>query len=387
MKCMKDSSTGQKHRLVSIDALRGLVMLLMLIDHVRETIYLHMQVSDPVDVTTTDPLLIFLRFLSSFCAPTFVLLTGMGAYLYSQRHTIGETSRFLLKRGLFLMVLEVTVIGFAWTGVFPPEKLYLQVIWCIGICMVTLAGLIHLPRLAQVILSLTIIAGHNLLDGIQLDESHFFYRPWAMLHQKEWISLFGIPARTTYPVLPWIGIILGGFILGRWFTHVPQAQLRQRFFLRLSGFLFIFFLVVRGANFYGDYPWQAHDRLTYTFMEFFWCLTKYPPSLLFTTLTLSFSIGALALFERCGGRPSVQGLATFGKGAMFFYVLHLYVLKAIYLVLLHTYGANKGSYYGVDYPYQIIVWVAVLIPPLWWTTLKFVKFKRSHRDWRVLRYF
>ena len=145
------AKAAARTRLLAIDALRGLVMVFMLLDHVRETFFLHLQVSDPVDAATTEPGLFFTRLLSTFCAPAFVALTGLSAWLYGQSHSKQEVSSFLLKRGLFLMVLELTVVGFAWPTQpleFPPAKFWLQVIWCIGISMVALSALIHLPRRA-----------------------------------------------------------------------------------------------------------------------------------------------------------------------------------------------------------------------------------------------
>ncbi|MDG1858688.1 MAG: heparan-alpha-glucosaminide N-acetyltransferase domain-containing protein, partial [Emcibacteraceae bacterium] len=216
-------------RIMSIDALRGLVMLFMLVDHVRETIYLHMQVGDPVDAAIVDPVLFYTRLLSAICAPAFVFLTGLSAWLYGQSHTKNETSMFLLKRGLFLMVLELIVISFAWTAQFPPEKFFLQVIWAIGVSMVVLAGLIHLPRIAQAVIAIGIVAGHNLLDGIVLNPTDSFYIPWSMLHQN---VVFGVgwemTAKTSYPVLAWFGVIGLGYLFGPWFGKLAGAEDRQK---------------------------------------------------------------------------------------------------------------------------------------------------------------
>lgn len=133
-------------RMLAIDALRGFVMLCMLVDHVRETFLLHRQVTDPIDALSVTPDLYFTRLLSEICAPVFIFLTGLSAWLYSQKHSLGETSVFLLKRGLFLVFLELTFVCFAWNAEFPPKTLWLQVIWCIGICMIVLAGLLHFKR-------------------------------------------------------------------------------------------------------------------------------------------------------------------------------------------------------------------------------------------------
>ncbi|MDG6401639.1 heparan-alpha-glucosaminide N-acetyltransferase domain-containing protein, partial [Pseudomonas quasicaspiana] len=164
-------------RLQSIDALRGLIILFMLLDHVRETFLLHLQVSDPMDVTTTPPELFFSRTLAHLCAPLFIFLTGLSAYLYGERHGASEVSGFLFKRGLFLIALEVTLVNFAWTFQFPPTTVYLQVIWAIGLSMVALAILVKLPRPALAVIGVVIIAGHNLLDTLHFTQESAMYVP------------------------------------------------------------------------------------------------------------------------------------------------------------------------------------------------------------------
>lgn len=374
----------KRRRIVSIDALRGLVMVIMLLDHVRETIYLHMQVSDPVDVSTTALLLTCMRLASSLCAPAFVFLAGVSVYLYQSHSSPSATSRFLLKRGLFFIVIEVLIISFAWTGVFPPEKLYLQIIWCIGICMVCLAGLIYLPKFWQIAISIALMIGHNLLDGIKLASDHQFHTLWAILYQRDWIEIWGIPARTSYPVLPWIGVILGGYCIGSWFTE-DSASDRMRRLCRLSLILLSVFFLIRTANFYGDSPWTFHESVRTTVLGFF-ALTKYPASFLFLAFTLSFAGLALVLFERLETNIVVRRLAEFGSGAMFFYILHLYVLKVIYISLVAVFGINQGEYYGVSHPVWVILWALALSLPLGAITVYFVRFKERHRHLKWLSY-
>jgi uncharacterized membrane protein len=188
-------------RMLAIDALRGFVMVCMLVDHVRETFLLHRQVTDPIDALSVTPDLFFTRLLSEICAPVFIFLTGLSAYLYSQKHTLNETSVFLLKRGVFLVLLELTFVCFAWTAEFPPKTLWLQVIWCIGICMIVLAGLLHFKRSWLIVLGVAIVAGHNLLDGVVLGPDSPFFVPWSILHQRVFIDITEFTrARTTYPV-------------------------------------------------------------------------------------------------------------------------------------------------------------------------------------------
>ncbi|RYF63756.1 MAG: DUF1624 domain-containing protein, partial [Comamonadaceae bacterium] len=185
------AGTPASQRLASIDALRGLVILFMLLDHVRETFFLHHQVTDPMAVATTSPELFASRLLAHVCAPVFVFLTGLSAYLYGARQPDGRAAAaaFLAKRGLFLVLLEVTLVNFAWTFQFPPQIIYLQVIWVIGLSMLALAGLVWLPRPVLIALGLVLVAGHNLLDGLHFPAGHALHVPWAVLHDRGWIEV------------------------------------------------------------------------------------------------------------------------------------------------------------------------------------------------------
>jgi uncharacterized membrane protein len=373
-------------RLIAIDALRGLVMLFMLVDHVRETWFLHMQVTDPVDAHTADPALFFTRLLSTFCAPVFIALTGLSAWLYGQSHRKDELSSFLLKRGLFLIFLELTFVGFAWTAKFPPTTFWLQVIWVIGICMVTLAALIHLPRAWQIGLGLLIICGHNLLDGIVLTPESPWYVPWAVLHQRALIELGGgMIAKTTYPVLPWIGVIVLGYAMGPWFGKQADPALRIRRLTMLGIGLMIGFVLIRFANAFGDKPWFIAQTPLRTVMSFL-ALTKYPPSLLFLMPTLGFGALMLAAFEKRQDHWTMPKLALLGGAPMFYYLLHLYVLKLLYLVALAIYGPTKGTVFGVDNVSTIWIWVALLIVPLYLPTRWFAQLKQRRKDIWWLKY-
>jgi len=373
-------------RLASIDAMRGFVMAIMLLDHVRETVFLYQQVGDPVDVSTTSPGLFFIRLLSSVCAPAFVVLTGLSAWLYGQAHSKRETSFFLLKRGAFLIVLELLVVGTAWTGVFPPEKFYLQVIWCIGICMITLAMLIHLPRSVQLFIAIAFIAGHNLLDGIEVAVDSIFHIPWAILHQRDWFSLpGGLIARTSYPVLPWIGVIVLGYVSGPLFAKDANSDWRRKVLLISGAAMLLGFVSIRMLNGYGDHSWAVHDSALVNVMGFL-SLTKYPPSLLFLLSTLGVTALGLVYLEKTQAWRPVAALAEFGSAPMFFYIAHLYILKTIYLLAVALFGTNKGEYFGFEYVWQVLLFCVALFYPLYWLTCRFAVFKRRRRDIRWLKY-
>lgn len=373
-------------RMLAIDALRGFVMLCMLLDHVRETFFLHRQVSDPIDALSVTPDLYFTRLLSTLCAPVFIFLTGLSAWLYSQKHSLGQTSVFLLKRGLFLVFLELTFVCFAWNAEFPPKTLWLQVIWCIGICMIVLAGLLHFKRGWLIVLGVAIVAGHNLLDEVVVGPESPFFVPWSILHQRVFIDLTEFTrARTTYPVLPWIGVILLGWAIGPWFGKDMPPAARISRLLKVGVGLLLAFVFIRYLNVYGEKPWvQTGDALR-TFMSFM-SARKYPPSLMFLMPTLGLGLILLAYFEKAQDRWSTAQLAIYGGAPMFFYLLHLYVLKALYLVAVAIWGANQGTYYGFDNLSGVWLWSLILGVLLFFPTRWFAGLKQRRRDIAILKY-
>ncbi|WNJ83017.1 DUF1624 domain-containing protein [Pseudomonas canadensis] len=376
-----------RQRLLSIDALRGLVILFMLLDHVRETFLLHRQVSDPMTIDSTEPALFASRTLAHLCAPVFVLLTGLSAWLYGQKYQgRRDVSAFLFKRGLFLVVLEFTLVNFAWTFQLPPSVIYMQVIWAIGVSMIALAALVWLPRPLLIVLAVVIIAGHNLLDGLHFEAGSALHIPWTILHERSWIEVGeSLRLRVTYPVLPWIGVIALGYSLGPWFAKDMQPAQRQRYLWLGGASALIGFVVVRAVNGYGEKPWQAYDNGVQTVMSFF-NITKYPPSLLFLALTLGIGLLLLLAFEKAGSKRWISMLATFGAAPMFFYLLHLYVLKILYVACVALFGLNHGNYFGLDS--MGAIWrVALLLPlalyaPVHW----FAGLKARRRDLAWLKY-
>ena len=375
-------------RLTSIDQLRGTVIVLMLLDHVRETFYLHAQVADPMAVDQTEPALFVSRLLAHLCAPVFVLLTGLSAWLYASGRPDGRraASAFLLKRGLFLVVLELLVVNVAWTLQFPPSVVYLQVIWAIGISMIALAGLLWLPRGALGVLALAVIAGHNLLDGVRVQGDGALAVLWKVLHQRDWITVTdGLRLRTSYPVLPWIGVIALGWVIGPWFARGGDALRRQRRLWMAGAGALLAFVLLRAVNVYGDSPWQSSATLGSTLMSFF-NVTKYPPSLLFLLLTLGIGLLVLRLYEQPRVARALAPLADIGAAPMFFYLLHLYVLKLLYVLAEARWGQTHGGYFAVDHVASLWVITAVLALVLYWPTRAFARFKARRRDLAWLRY-
>ncbi|WP_202368525.1 DUF1624 domain-containing protein [Pseudomonas sp. MWU318] len=374
-------------RLLSIDALRGLVILFMLLDHVRETFLLHRQVTDPMDIASTEPALFFSRTLAHLCAPVFVLLTGLSAWLFGEKYAgKADVSAFLFKRGLFLVVLEFTLVNFAWTFQLPPSVIYLQVIWAIGLSMIALSLLVWLPRWLLLTLSLAIIAGHNLLDGLHFAPESALHVPWAILHDRGWIEVGdSLRLRTSYPLLPWIGVIGLGYALGPWFARGADALSRQQGLL-LGGIAGLLgFVGLRLINAYGEKPWAVEDTTVQTLMAFF-NITKYPPSLLFITLTVSTGLLLLLVFERLQTRRWIRWLTVFGSAPMFFYLLHLYVLKVLYLIAVALFGLNHGSYFGFDSVAAIWLVSLLLALALYPAVRWFSALKSRRRDIAWLKY-
>jgi len=370
-------------RIMGIDALRGLVMVFMLVDHVRETFLLHLQVSDPMDVTVTSGPLFASRLAAHLCAPVFVFLTGLSAFLYGARQQDGAAAAagFLFKRGLFLVALELTVVNFAWTASFPPKVIYLQVIWAIGLSMIALAALVRLPRGVLAAVGIAIVAGHNLLDPLHFAPAHPLHAAWAILHDRGWLVLGdGLSLRTSYPVLPWIGIICIGYACGPWFGAAFAPQRRMQRLLGWGMGLLAGFLVLRALNVYGDRPWQAGASNAETLMGFF-NVTKYPPSLLFTMLTLGVGLLLLAALERRHG-VLVRRLAVLGAAPMFFYILHLYVLKLLFLAV--SAAAPDAARFDAVWPVWLLT--AVLCVALYPLVAAFARLKARRRDLAWLKY-
>lgn len=375
------NSTSQ--RLGSIDRLRGAVMVLMLVDHVREFFYLHLQVGDPMSIAATPPELFFTRLTSHVCAPVFVLLTGLGAWLYGSGRSLQETAAYLAQRGLLLIELELTVVGFGWSFSFTPKMIYLQVIWAIGLAMLALSALLWLPRAVQMLLVVLLVFGHNALDGVHFPSGEAGFIPWAILHDRRVIELgSGIAVRTSYPVLPWIGVILFGYLLGPLYARGASAETRQRRLLAMGLAALGAFVVLRLLNGYGDHAWQVGSTALASLMAFL-NITKYPPSLHFILLTVGLGLLALAGLERTqGGRR----LAVIGRVPMFFYIAHIYLLHLIYLLFAAFYGPNQGDRFGFSQVWMIWAMALPVLACLYRPCLWFGRLKQAGRQ-RWMTYF
>jgi uncharacterized membrane protein len=256
-------------RLDSIDALRGAIMIVMALDHVRDFIHAGAQQYSPLDLTRTYPFLFFTRWITHFCAPVFCFAAGLGAFLWYRRgHTLPQLSNFLITRGLWLIFLELTWMRFAYTFDYSARSsVLLVVLWELGVSMIALAGLAWLPPRLLAVLSLATIALHNLLDPIRPAQLGAYATLFRLLHGGGAFPLFGLTIRAGYPVLPWIAVMAAGFCFGEVFL-LPPAR-RQRVLLVTGAGLTLAFVFLRALNRYGDPShWTAQSRPVYTLLSF-----------------------------------------------------------------------------------------------------------------------
>jgi uncharacterized membrane protein len=369
------SASTAKIRLDSIDLVRGAVMILMALDHARH--FFTSPTVEPLDLTATTPVLFATRWVTHFCAPVFSFLAGTGAFLAGTRgKPKRELSWFLFTRGIWLILLEVTVVHCGFEG--PSLRVGLITLWALGGSMIVLSALVFLPSWAIGSLALVIIAGHNALDNIKDGVL------WHVLHTPGPIApgVF-----VGYPLLPWIGVMAAGYACGELFVLPPER--RRRLLIGLGISMVIAFVILRAGNFYGNpAPWSVQSRPAYSFMSFI-NTEKYPPSLLYLLMTLGPSLIALGLLD--GVRVSrANFVVVFGRVPMFFYLLHLYVLhvpawlwfgrKYGTKVLWFGFGSTPPDY-GVSLGVAYLVWIGGVLAlyPLckWYAEVK----RRSKNPW------
>lgn len=378
---MHSDQTFIRSRIQSIDMMRGLVMLIMLLDHVRERFFYHMQVLDPMDLDETSASLFFSRFAAHLCAPVFVFLTGLSAWLYANpaNGPARSARSFLLKRGLFLIALEVTIINFSWMGSY--HTIWLQVIWAIGLSMVVLALVSQWPKAVLALLGFGIVFGHNLLTPVSFQPEEWGYSLWTILHDRNFLVSEGaVKIKASYPVLPWIGVIILGYLAGPLYSKTLSAEHRGRLLLQLGAGCLLLFIVLRGFNIYGEtLDWQLYPDLVTSLMSIL-NLTKYPPSLNYLLVTLGLMFLLLFVLEKPQGNWT-QILVNFGSAPMFFYILHLYVLLVLYRIVLAVRGPNQGEGFGMEHMGWIWLTTVLLAVALYLPTKWFSVQKRSQQAW------
>lgn len=334
----RSDSTAPGNRLASIDALRGLVMVIMVLDHVRDFVHRGAMSQSPTDLATTTPILFMTRWVTHFCAPVFMLTAGMGAYFYLRGRTRAQLSTFLVTRGCWLILLELTVMQFAYNfNLAATNPVFLLVLYVLGACMIVLAALIWLPLPLLALVSVATIVLHHLLDGTRSSSP-----AWMLLHQVGAFPFAGRIVIAAYSLVPWFAVMALGFCLGAVFDRDVIG--RRRLLFRAGVTMTIGFIVVRTVNLYGDpSPWASQPTLTDTLLSFL-NTSKYPPSLAFLLMTLGPSLVVLSWFDRLSFSRS-NPLIVFGRVPLFYFVLHFFAAHLAAVVLaLAAYGSSALTY-------------------------------------------
>ncbi len=383
-------------RIQSLDLLKGLVMVIMALDHTRDYFHNAAFLFEPTDPLRTDVPLYLTRWITHFCAPAFSFLAGLSAFLVGKRKSGKELSSFLFKRGLWLVFIEITVVNFSWYFDIHFGLVTLLVIWSLGISMILLAGLIHLPSKFILIFSLVVIFGHHLLDHAQFENSIFS----TLFHKEVFFTLSnGTHVFIGYPILPWAGVMSLGYYFGSYYNRDMALKKRQNF-LKITGFATIgLFIIIRTANGYGNSSeWQLYETLPQTLFSIF-NPAKYPPSLSYILMTLGPTFLFLAYAEKWKGK-TVDFFSVFGKVPFFYYIVHIYVIHFFALLLAQFTGfgwrkmilsdwvteSESLQGYGVDLWLVYLIWLGIIIL-LYPLCKKFGSYKMRHREKWWLSYF
>lgn len=379
-------------RITSIDLLRGIVMVIMALDHTRDFFHFGANIDqNPMDFATTSTTLFLTRWITHFCAPVFVFLSGTSIFLYAQKgKTKKEVSGFLLTRGIWLILVEIFIIVPVWE--FNITSIDLQVIWVIGLCMCFMSALIYLPTKILFVIGLAIICLHNGLDGITTKDENFASFLWALVHERRAFPLnekFRI--LVAYPFLPWMGLMMVGYCTGKLYTST-SAEKRKHILLYTGIAAIILFILVRSINVYGDmHRWDVQTSFVFTVLDFI-KLTKYPPSLLFILMTIGPALIILALIEKSSNSLSSK-ISIFGKVPFFYYILHILLIHVLAMLaffatghtaqeLDYTHFNNSTLPFGFGFPLWVVYvfWVIVILilyfPCKWYS-----RYKSKNRKW------
>lgn len=387
--------TQPKSRIQSIDILRGAVMIIMALDHVRDFFHIHAFDDDPTNLATTTPLLFFTRIITHFCAPVFLLLSGTSAFLAGQKRSKSEHSLFLVKRGLWLVVVEFAVITLGWT--FNPfyNVFIMQVIWAIGWSMVILGIMVRTSNSVILVTGFILFFGHNILDFVQVPHQGVPGVLWTIFFKAAFTFLPTGDNRgflDVYAILPWTGVMLLGYSMGRFFVSSYDPAKRKKVLVNLGLILLTIFVVLRYTNIYGDpKPWSTQKDGLYTFFSFI-NVTKYPVSLLYLCMTIGPALLILAALEKVQNKFTGI-LMIYGKVPFLYYVLHFYLLHLIAVVLFFAtgHGANeivdpqlpflfRPMHYGYDLWVVYTIWIFVVVV-LYWPCKWLNKYRSTHSQW------
>jgi uncharacterized membrane protein len=383
-----------RHRVNSIDILRGIVMVIMALDHTRDFFHITAITDQPTNMATTSPALFFTRWITHFCAPVFVFLSGTAAFLNGQKKTSAQLAGFLLKRGCWLIFIEIAIISLGLT--FNPfyNFIIFQVIWAIGISMVLLSFLVRLPFRVLLAIGLLIFFAHNLLDYPEASRMGKINLFWGMVHGRNAVIPLGAThiIFVAYSFLPWTGLMLLGYCCGKLFTPQIDPLFRRKILLRTGFFLISLFIALRFINAYGDpFPWTVQRNGMITFLSFM-NVNKYPPSLMYGCITIGPALIVLALVENIQN-GFTRFFTVYGRVPFFYYILHFYLIHLICVVFFFATGhAMKNAFepnvpFGFrpaafGYPLWVvyIVWLFVVLS-LYPLCRKYNRYKSTHSQW------
>jgi uncharacterized membrane protein len=389
------TSLATKQRIQSIDILRGIIMLVMALDHTRDFLHNAGAFGDPTNMQTTTPFLFFTRFVTHFCAPIFVFLSGVSVYLVSTRRTKGELSGFLIKRGLWLIIVEIVLMSLAFSLNPLYNSVALQVIWVIGVSMILLGLLSWLPVRVIGAIGILLIIGHDAINFVVAKPNTtedvllklFFTARGAVFPLDSNHFVFDL-----YAILPWTGVMFLGYLFGTLYKSDRKAQSRKRFLSISSLSLFAVFIVLRFINGYGDpAPWAVQKNSIFTFMSFI-NISKYPPSLMYCCLTLSVGLLILALTENASGKLSAF-FKTYGSVPFFYYVLHFYLIRLVSVMVFFLQGFKTSQIITPNDPFLFtppglgfnlgvvyLFWLGIILT-LYYPCKWFSNYKKTHRQW------
>ncbi|SRR5579871_226715 len=392
---MNALAADSKKRIDSIDILRGIIMVVMAIDHVRDFFHITASTDSPTNLFTTTPPLFFTRWITHFCAPVFVFLAGTSIYLQGLRKTKKELRSFLIKRGIWFILIEVFIMSLAFT--FDPlyHVIIFQVIWATSISMILLGLCITLPYQYILTIGLLIVFGHNLLDYPEAARNQQVGFFWNLAHHARFAIYRIAPHHSLailYPFFPWVGVMFCGYALGKLFEPQVDATKRKRTLIIIGLSFTALFIVLRFINLYGDpNPWSEQQNDTYTFLSFL-NTTKYPPSLMYLGMTLGPSLIFLAFFENISNRVS-NFFIVFGRVPFFFYVIHFYAIHiwCVIIFFIQGYGAAdivpkstpflfRPDNFGFTLPGMYLIWFCLILA-LYPLCKKYSQYKQTHRQW------
>ncbi len=390
---MQPLTAPNQKRIESIDLLRGIIMIIMALDHSRDYFHNKALVEDPLSLATTTPFLFFTRWITHFCAPIFLFLSGVSGWLQSGRKTKKELSQFLITRGLWLILVDLFIITLGTTGDIYFSYFIIQTLWAIGISMTILGLMIWLPFYAILITGLVIVLGHNTIDFAETNHQGDFPFWWQLLHRQGDIPLWnGHHLFIFYPFLSWSGLMMLGYCFGKVFTTYESTK-RSKILIGTGLGLLVFFAVLRFTNIYGDpLHWSGQKNFLYTFLSFM-NVQKYPPSLLYMCATIGPALIFLGLIKNTGSRLT-KIFIVYGRVPMFYYIIHFYLLCAINILLYLSRGHSvadglkgvpgmpwkfvvPGEGYSLAIAYAIWISVVIALYPLckWYD-----RYKTNHKE-------